>query len=96
MKDGCLTFVKKQELQTVQYVVLIVDSDKKEACGEEYKILQQEQNWSHCKENSIYVFPKKKLRSLNFHINVSVSDLYIPPIGPPFFMQQTRQTDLWE
>jgi hypothetical protein len=39
LKDGCLTFVKKWELQTVQYVVLIVDSDKKEACGEEYKIL---------------------------------------------------------
>jgi hypothetical protein len=33
----------------------------------------------HCKEISIYVFPEKELRglSLNFHIYVSVSDLYI-------------------
>jgi hypothetical protein len=31
--------------------------------------------------------PKKKLRSLNpyFHIHVSMSDLYILPIGPPIF-----------
>jgi hypothetical protein len=33
----------------------------------------------HCKENSIYVFPEKELRALspNFHIHVSVNDLYI-------------------
>ncbi len=32
-----------------------------------------------------YVIPEKKLRGLspNFHIHVSVSDLYIPTIGPP-------------
>ncbi len=61
------------------------------------KIFLQKQNWSHRKENPIYVFPKKKLRGLspNFHIHVSVSDLYIPPIGPPIFLQQNRQTDLW-
>jgi hypothetical protein len=42
----------------------------------EYKIFRV-----HCKEISIYVFPEKKLRGLspNFHIHVSVSDLYIPP-----------------
>ncbi len=28
-----------------------------------------------------------------FHINVSVSDLCIPTIGPPIFLQQNRQTD---
>ncbi len=46
----------------------------------------------HCKENSINVLPEKKLRGLspNFHIHVSVSDLYIPAIGPPFFFQQNR------
>jgi hypothetical protein len=49
----------------------------------------------HCKEISKYVFPEKKLRGLspNFHIHVSVSDLYIPTIGPPIFLQQNRQTD---
>jgi hypothetical protein len=49
----------------------------------------------HCKEISIYVFPEKELRGLNpnFHIHVFVSDLYIPAIGPPFFLQQNRQTD---
>ncbi len=35
----------------------------------------------HCNENPIYVFPK------------SVSDLYIPRIGPHIFLQQIRQTD---
>ncbi len=31
-----------------------------------------------------------KLRGLvpNFHIHVSMSDLYIPPIGPPILMQK--------
>ncbi len=49
----------------------------------------------HCKEDSNYVFPEIKLRGLrpNFHIHVSVSDLYIPTIGPPIFQQQNRQTD---
>ena len=36
-----------------------------------------------------------KLRGLiaNFHIHVSVSDLYIPRIGPHIWLQQNRQTD---
>ncbi len=38
---------------------------------------------------------QKKLRGLspNFHIHVSVSDLYIPTIDPPISLQQNRQTD---
>ncbi len=50
--------------------------------------------FSHCKEISIYVFPEKELRGLspNFHIHVSVSDLYIPTIGPPIFLKKNRQT----
>ncbi len=49
----------------------------------------------HCKEISIYVFLEKELRGLshNFHIHVSVSDLYIPTICPPIFLQQKRQTN---
>ncbi len=49
----------------------------------------------HHKEISIYVFPEKELPSLspNFHIHVSVSDLCLPTIGPPSFLQQNRQTD---
>jgi hypothetical protein len=37
-----------------------------------------------CNENFIYVFLFWELRGLspNFHIHVSVSDLYIPRIGP--------------
>jgi len=37
-----------------------------------------------CKENHIYVFLFWELRGLspNFHIHVSVSDLFIPRIGP--------------
>ncbi len=43
----------------------------------------------HGKENPIYVLLEKKLFSLSpdFHIHVSVSDLYIPTIGPPIFLQ---------
>jgi hypothetical protein len=50
---------------------------------------------THCKENWIYVFPEKELRGLipNFHIHVSVSDLYFPAVGPPVFLQQNRPTD---
>ncbi len=49
----------------------------------------------HCKENPIYVFPEKKLGGLihNFHIDVSVSDLYISTISQPIFLQQNKQTD---
>jgi hypothetical protein len=38
----------------------------------------------HCKETPIYVFLfwESCGRSPNFHIHVSVSDLYIPRIGP--------------
>jgi hypothetical protein len=31
--------------------------------------------------------------SLNFHIHMSVRDLYIPRNGPHIFLQQNRQTD---
>ncbi len=39
---------------------------------------------SHCNGNSVYIFLFWELRGLspNFHIHVSVSDLYIPRIGP--------------
>jgi hypothetical protein len=49
----------------------------------------------HCKEDPIYAFPEMKLRGLvpSFHIHVSVSDLYIPWIGPPILLQKNRQTD---
>jgi hypothetical protein len=48
----------------------------------------------HCNGNPIYVFPKKDLCgfSPNFHSYVSVSELYIPRIGPHIFLQQNRQT----
>ncbi len=38
----------------------------------------------HCNGNSVYIFLSWELRGLspNFHIHVSVSDLYIPRIGP--------------
>ncbi len=53
----------------------------------------------HCNENPLYVFLFWKLRGLcpNFHIHVSVSDSYIPRIGPHIFVQQNRQTMIaWE
>ncbi len=52
-------------------------------------------NTLHCKVIWIYVFPEKELSGLspNFHIHVSVSNLYIPTFGPPIFLQQNRQID---
>ncbi len=54
----------------------------------------------------IYVFPEMKLRAAllfpkqncnimcpNFHIHVSVSNLYIPRIGLPILLQPNRQTN---
>jgi hypothetical protein len=48
-------------------------------------------NIKKSKQNS----QKKKLRGLspNFHIHVSVSDLYIPPIGLPILLQENMCTD---
>jgi hypothetical protein len=44
----------------------------------------------HNTENSKQIFPKNELRDLsaNFHIHVSVSDLYIPKIGLPILLQE--------
>jgi hypothetical protein len=52
-------------------------------------------NTTHWTENRIYVFPEKELRSLspNSYIHVSVSDLYIPRIGPHIWLQQNIQTE---
>ncbi len=49
----------------------------------------------HCNENPIDVFPEKELRSLspNFHIRMSVSDLYISIFGSHIFLKQNKQTD---
>jgi hypothetical protein len=43
---------------------------------------------THCNGNPIYVLPEKELCGLspNFHIHVSVNDLYIPRIGPHIFL----------
>jgi hypothetical protein len=40
--------------------------------------------YTHCKGNFVYIFLFWELRGLspNFYIHVSVSDLYIPRIGP--------------
>jgi hypothetical protein len=44
----------------------------------------------HCTKKSKQLFPEMKLRGLvpNFHIHVSVSDLYIPTIGPPILLRK--------
>jgi hypothetical protein len=51
---------------------------------------------THCKdtihntENSKQIFPEKESRGLspNFHIHVSVSDLYIPTMDLPFLQKK--------
>jgi hypothetical protein len=49
----------------------------------------------HNTENSKHIFPEKKLCCLspNFHIYVSVSNLYIPMIGMPILLQENMWTD---
>jgi hypothetical protein len=56
---------------------------------------------THCKEDLIYVFPEMKLRGL---VSNFVSDLDIPRIGLPFWLQQNSRpileiykslTDTW-
>jgi hypothetical protein len=49
----------------------------------------------HNTENSKQIFPEKKLRRLsaNFHIQVSVSDLYIPTIGLPILLPENMWID---
>ncbi len=49
----------------------------------------------HWMENPIYIFLFWELRGLspNFHIYVSVSDLYNPRISSHISLQQNRQTD---
>ncbi len=56
----------------------------------------------HNTENSKQIFPEKELHGLspNFHIHVSVSDLYISTIGLPILLQENMGiykslTDTW-
>jgi hypothetical protein len=46
-------------------------------------------------EKAKQIFPEKELCALNpnFHIHVSVSDLYIPTMGLPILLQENMWTD---
>ncbi len=60
------------------------------------KYLHITQTLPHCNENPIYVFLSWELRGLspNFHIHVSVSDLYVHSQDrSTYFLQQNRQID---
>jgi hypothetical protein len=50
-------------------------------------------NAGHCTANSKQIFPEMKLHSLvpNFHIHVSVSNLYITGIGLPILLLILQQ-----
>ncbi len=57
----------------------------------------------HSKEDPIYVFQEMKLRGHvpNFHIHVSMSNLYIPMIDLPIFLtvgiwNEAAQFHFWE
>ncbi len=69
-------------------VILCTVADRRSCAGTSCMV--------HCKENPIYVFLFWELRGLmqsQFHIHVSVSDLFTPRIGPHISLQQNRQTD---
>ncbi len=61
------------------------------------KIREKKMRRPHYKEIWIYVFPEKELRGLshNFHIHVSVRDLYIPMSCPPISAAECADR-LWE
>ncbi len=46
-------------------------------------------------ENSKQIFPEKELldHSPNFHMHVSVSDLYIPTMDLPILLQENMRTE---
>ncbi len=44
-------------------------------------------------ENAKQIFPEKEGHRLNFHIHVSVRDLYIPTIDLPILLQENMLTD---
>jgi hypothetical protein len=52
----------------------------------------------HKTENSKQIFPEKELRGLspNFHIHVSVSDIYIPTVSLPLLLQKKYVDRSWE
>jgi hypothetical protein len=49
----------------------------------------------HSTENLKQIFPEKELCGIspNFHIHVSVRDLYIPTMGLPILLQEFMWTD---
>ncbi len=52
----------------------------------------------HCTENTIYKFPEKELPGLssNFHVHVSVSDVYIPTGRFTYFPAAEYADRSWE
>jgi hypothetical protein len=55
-----------------------------------FQVARQKEHWiQHCKENPIYIYLFWEWRGLcpNIHIHVSVSNLYIPRIGPHISLQ---------
>jgi hypothetical protein len=76
----------------------VINSAKRPA-SLRYNYRQSCRQVEHCKDTipKIWkqIFPEKELRGLspNFHIHVSVSELYIPMIGLPILLQEHMCTD---
>jgi hypothetical protein len=54
---------------------------------------------TQCRKNLKQIFPEKEYRGLspNFHIHVSVSELYFPTMGLPFLLEEILYVDRsWE
>ncbi len=46
----------------------------------------------HCTKNLIYVFPEMKLLVPSSYIHLSVSEIYVPRIGLPIWLQKNWQS----
>ncbi len=88
---------KRQKLRVLEtlYTVLVRQS----AFWQNARTYHREMPWTSLQryntESSKQIFPEKELRGLiiNFHIHVSVSDLYILTIGLPILLQENMWID---
>ncbi len=79
----------------VWYAIFFSDDVKKRLLPIFFMISKIRKLFTLCIKNPIYVIPENKLCSLilNSYNFVSVSDLYIPRISLPIWLQQNSKTD---
>ncbi len=90
----CQSLDNKKHMNNMQKVVVL------DRLNEGRNLLLTSKTLPLCKDTMLKIRNKNSQKrncthglSPNFHFHVSVSDLYIPSIGPHIFLQQNRQTE---